>query len=67
MDIQIFFFMGMAIWVISLLAVFTTNLSSVMRSPARSKMAISICLGYMFLFSLLAASLITRIIVLLQG
>ncbi|MCM8820790.1 MAG: hypothetical protein NC932_02425 [Candidatus Omnitrophica bacterium] len=64
-SLQVFFFLGLAIWAISILAVFTTNLSFIMRSPARSKMSVLISLGYMFLFSFLAASLIVRIIIIL--
>lgn len=63
--LQIFFFLGLAIWAISILAVFTTNLSYIMRSPARSKTVVLISLGYMFLFSFLASSLIVHILIIL--
>ncbi|GEM_PF-1979193 len=60
--LQIFFFAGLGVWVISILAVFASNLSLIMRSPARSNKIILITLGYMFLFSFLAGALITRIL-----
>jgi len=61
-NLQIFFFLGLAIWVISILAVFTANLCTIMKSPARNSKIILISLIYMFLFSLLAGSLITRVL-----
>ncbi|MCX8082971.1 MAG: hypothetical protein N3D17_06230 [bacterium] len=61
--LKIFFFLGLAIWAISILAVFTTNLSFIMRSPARNKTSVLISLGYMFLFSFLVSSLIVRILI----
>ncbi|HOL21341.1 MAG TPA: hypothetical protein PLQ41_00605 [bacterium] len=64
-SLKVFFFLGLAIWAISILAVFTTNLSSIMRSSARSKTTVLISLGYMLLFSFLSASLIVRILIIL--
>ncbi len=62
-NLQIFFFLGIAIWALSLLAVFVSNLALIMRSPSRHYKMVLITLGYMLLFSFLAASLITRVMI----
>jgi hypothetical protein len=64
---QVFFFIGLALLFSSIFLAFTLNLASMMTGVARRNLGIILkCLAFIFLFALVVASLVTRVIFLLR-
>jgi uncharacterized membrane protein len=65
--LSIFFFLGLAFFFFAIFFAFTMNLASIMRGPERANVRNLIkCLGFILLFALVVASLVTRIIFVLR-